>query len=229
MGNIRSFYLFYIISLFTGNPFLAIAAVIIIYVFIDRYYLGFLSGFTKKLKRGSQIRVGLGELSVNPQNARAAYSLGVLYFERNRFKDALKYLEHPRLKEDRTAGYYNYLGMTLMELGRVEEGKDYILSALELDPRAGYGLPYIYLIEDELRNGIPDRSRVDDMEQKMQRFSNTENLYKMGMVFKKYKDREKAGMFFSKALIEYSYCPRGVKRLHRKWAILSQIQKAILM
>lgn len=225
----KSFYLFYIISLFTGNPFLAIAAVLIIYVLIDRYYLGFLSGITGSFKKSSQIRISLGELNINPQNARAAYSLGVLYFERKRFKDALKYFEHPRLKDDGTAGYLDYLGMTLMELGRVEEGKNYILSALELDPRAGYGLPYIYLIEDELIRGSSDKHKINDLEQKIQRFSNTENLYKMGIVFKKFGNREKAVMFFSRALAEYSYCPRGIKRLHRKWAILARIQKALLM
>lgn len=225
----RGFYLYYLISMITGNPFIAIAAVIFIYVIIDRYYLGFLSGITGFFKKNNQIRINLKELELNPQNARAAFSLGVLYFERRKFHNALKYLDHPKLKEDSTASYYNYLGMTLMELDRVDEGKKYIEKALESDPRSGYGLPYIYLIKDEMKRGETEGEKIAELQVKMERFANTENLYKMGLIVKKSGDKNRAREFFSKALIEYSYCPKGIRRLHRKWAILSRIQKSVLL
>lgn len=41
-------------------------------------------------------------------------NLGILYFNRKRFKDALKYLEHPKLKGDASASLNCYLGMTLL-------------------------------------------------------------------------------------------------------------------
>lgn len=221
----KGFYLYYIVSLLTGSPLVVIAAAVILYLIVDRYYLGFLSGLGGIFKRNSQIRANLKEICLNPQNAKAAYALGMLYFEMHRFNDAYKFLEHSKLKDETTPGYLSCLGMTLMELGREDEGKDYILKAVDKDPRTGYGLPYIYLLQHEIKAENPDKNIIDSLEQKIERFANTENLYRMGMVYKKLNSKEKANAFFTKALAEYSYCPRGIRRLHRKWAILSGIQK----
>jgi tetratricopeptide (TPR) repeat protein len=223
----KGFYLYFLLSMLTGNPILAIVLVLIIYFFIDRYYLRFLPDFSRMFRANREIRSNLRDIQINPQNARAAYALGVLYFERKKYKEAIKYLEHPRLKNDNTPGYLSYLGMTEMELGRNEEGKSNIQKALETDPRAGYGLPYIYLIKNAMNEKSPDRNTINTLEQKVGRFANTENLYRLGMMYKKSGDRGKANEFFSKALTEYSYCPRGISRLHRKWAILSRINKII--
>ena len=66
--------------------------------------------------RNRQINSSLRELQYNPQNANAAFALGTLYFEKKKYKEALKYLEHPRLKDDSSPKFYNYMGMTLIEL-----------------------------------------------------------------------------------------------------------------
>lgn len=223
----KSFYLYILLSMLTGNPLMAIILVFVIYALVDRYYFGFLPDFTRLFRRNIQIKNHLRELHVNPQNAHAAFSLGVLYFEKKKYGEALKYLEHPRLKNEDSASYFNYLGMTLMELDRVDEGKEYIVKALELEPRAGYGLPYVYLINNEMSQTVPDRNKINELEQKVERFANTEILYKLGMAYRKFGDREKARELFSKAITEYSYCPRGIRRLHRKWALLSRFRRVL--
>jgi tetratricopeptide (TPR) repeat protein len=222
---LRGFSLYFLVSLFTGNPMIAILAVVIFYLLVDRFYLGFLPDFTKVFRRNRDIKGYLREIKFNPQNARAAFSLGMLYFEKKRYEEALKFLEHPRLKDDSSANYYNYLGMTLIELKRAEEGEAYIIKALEMDSKLGYGLPYVYLINTQMSKKTPDTGRLRELEYKVQREANTENLYRVGMIYRRAGDRDKAREFFTKALEEYSYCPRGLKRLHRKWAILSRIRK----
>ena len=194
---------------------------------MDILYFGFLPDITRTFITNKDIKNSHTELRLNPGNARAAYSLGVLYFEKKKYDKALTYLEHPKLKNDSTANTNNYLGMTLIELNRINEGKSYILKALELDPRVGYGLPYIYLIKNVINVSNPHSDTIHKLEEKIEKFANTENLYKLGLIYSKSANKEKARQFFSKAIVEYSYCPRGLRRLHRKWAILSRIHKLL--
>lgn len=223
----KGFLLYFLLSSVTGNPLMALVGVILIYTLVDRFYLGFLPDFTKVFRRNHQIKNNLKTLQVNPQNAKAAFSLGVLYFEKKKYEMALKYLEHPKLKDNETANFYNYLGMTLMELKRNDEGKDCIMKALELNPKVGYGLPYIYLIDHEMKKHRSDSSIINDIEDKIERFANTENLYNLGKLYKKSGNNEKAKELFAKAIVEYSYCPKGLRRIHRKWAILSRIRRIV--
>ena len=221
------FYLYFLLSMFTGNPLMAIVLVILIYAFIDKMYFGFFPDATKAFRRNREIKNRLRELSFNEDNAQAAFSLGVLYFEKKKYQEALKYLEHPRLQEDHTASYYYYLGMTLMELKRAEEGTEFLTKALAVDPRVGYGLPYIYLIENEVRQTEPKWDRIHGFEEKVDSFGNAENLYRLGITYKRLGHKDKANTFFSKAITEYAYCPKGLRRLHRRWAILSRIHKGL--
>lgn len=223
----KGFFLYYLLRMFTGNPLAAIIGVLLIYTIVDKAYLGFLPDFTKGFRKKRQIKNSLMELNVNPENAQAAFVLGEYYFEKKKYEKALKYLSHHKLQKDESAKYYHYLGMTLMELGKTEEGKKYIEKALELNPRVGYGLPYIYLIDDEMKRHTPNKNKINAWEEEVERFGNTENLYKLGMIYKKQGDKETAKKLFSKVLIEYDYCPKGIRRIHRKWAILARVGKAI--
>ncbi|TCO71840.1 tetratricopeptide repeat protein [Marinisporobacter balticus] len=223
----KGFIIYFLLSSITGNPLMAFLGVIIIYSLIDRFYLGFLPDFTRIFRRNRQMKNSLKELQVNPQNASATFSIGILYFEKKKYEEALKYLEHPKLKDNETANFYYYMGMTLMKLKRSDEGKDYIMKALEVNPRIGYGLPYIALIDHEMEKYAPDRHIINDLEEKIEKFANTENLYKLGRLYKKLGNKEKAKNLFSKAMVEYSYCPKGIRRIHRKWAILSRVYKIV--
>ena len=221
----KSFMLFYLLSMFTGNPFMALIGVIIIYALADKLYFGFLPDFTKSFRRNRGIKKNIKALELNPQNAQAALSLGLLYVEKKRYKEAIQYLNHPKLKDNETANYLYNMGRSLMETGEISEGKEYIIKSLDLNPSVGYGLPYIYLLNSEMKSKSSNSEKIRDLEEKIERFSNTENLYKMGMIYKNLGNKDKAKRLFSKAITEYSYCPKGIRRIHRKWAILSRIRK----
>ena len=223
----RSFYLYFLFSYMTGNPLIALILVAVAYGFVDKLYFGFLPDFTKGIRANHQIKNNLRTLTLNPENAHAALTLGILYFEKKKYKEALNFLQHPKLEKDGSASYYYYLGMTMMELKEIESGKTSIIKALEIDPRVGYGLPYIYLLKNEMNTSMPNINVVEDLEEKIERFGNTENLYRVGMVYRSLANKEKAKEFFAKAIETYHYCPRGLRRIHRKWAILSSIYRRI--
>ncbi|QZY54501.1 tetratricopeptide repeat protein [Crassaminicella profunda] len=223
----KGFFLYFLLRMFTGNPLVALIGVLLIYALVDKFYLGFLPDFTKGFRKKRQMKNSLMELNVNPENAQAAFALGEYYFEKKKYEKALEYFNHPKLQKDEGAKYYHYLGMTLMELGKAMEGKSYIEKALESNPRVGYGLPYIYLIDHEIKKHTPDKNKINVWEEEVERFGNTENLYKLGMIYKKQGYNEVAKKLFSKVLIEYAYCPKGIRRIHRKWAILARVRKAI--
>jgi tetratricopeptide (TPR) repeat protein len=225
MNGMRSFYLYFLFSSLTGNPLVALILVFVAYGFVDKLYFGFLPDFTKGFRTNHQIKTHLRELSVNPQNAQAALNLGILYFEKKKYSQALDALQHPRLEKDGTANYYYYLGMTMMELKEIGVGKTFVEKALKMDPRIGYGLPYIYLLRNEMNQETPNKKLIEELEENVERFGNTENLYRIAMVYRSLGSKEKAKEFFNKAIETYAYCPRGLKRIHRKWAILARLYR----
>jgi tetratricopeptide (TPR) repeat protein len=222
----KTFFLYLIISRLTGNPLTALIAVILIYVFADKVYFGFLPNFSRMFTRSRQTKNYLNELRFNPENAHASYSLGIIYFEKKNYQKALQYLEHHKLKNESSANYYSYLGMTLFELGKIDEGIKNINKSLRIDPKAGYGLPYIYLIKNEFK-AKGNELVIEELERKVDGFASIENLYKLGMIYKKSGNKDKAKNMFSKAIIDYSYCPKGLRKLHRKWMLLSRLQRII--
>lgn len=224
-----NFFLFILLSNIIGNPLIAILLILILSGSIDKLYFGFLPDVTKIFRTNHQIKENQRILDLNPENADVAFRLGVLYFQKKKYQQALKYFENPKLQNNKNAECYYYLGMTLIHLDREAEGKEYLNEGLKLYPSVGYGIPYIYLIEQELKQPNPNQEKIEELEGRMDRFINAENLYKLGKLHLKYGSKEKATELFNKAIAEYAYCPRGLRRLHRKWVILSRIQKLFLM
>lgn len=87
----NNFFLFYLLSLLTGNPLIAIAVLLIIYFFLDRAYVGFLPDIFAPIRRNRQIKNMLTDLSINPSNSNDAIDLGVLYFEKKQYEKAVNY------------------------------------------------------------------------------------------------------------------------------------------
>jgi tetratricopeptide (TPR) repeat protein len=221
------FSLYYIISMLTGSPLLAILILFLLYGFIDKMYIRLLPDFFAPLRRNRQIRSLLTELSINRANSKASLDLGVLYFEKKKYDRALEYLKKAGERIDDSARLCLYTGMSYYESGQEAEGVEHIKKALELDKGIGYGLPYIYLIGYEMKTG-ENRERLSSLEEAFDSFANTENFYRMGMIYKGMGNKAKAGEMFNNALKSYSYVPRTIKKLHRRWAVYSWIHKRLV-
>lgn len=220
---IKGFALYYILSMITHNPILALLLIIVIYAFADRAYLGFLPDFFASFRRNSRIKSLLADLSLNPANASGAQELGILYFERKHYSKALKYLTkaHERIKD--SARLYLYLGMTYMELKQSDLGKEALDSALEIEKKVGHGWPYIYLLRYELDRQVPDQAAIQRLEEGLANFASAENFFRVGKVYKEKGNRQKAGEMFNQAIEEYKYVPKRLRRIHRKWAVFAKL------
>ena len=220
--------LYYILSMLTRNPILALILLVAIYAVADRAYFGFLPDFFGPLKRNARIKNLRSVLELNPANADAAQELGTLYFEKGKYGQALKYLLMANIKVDNSARLYLYLGMSYMELEDAENGKRALDKAVQLDGKVGHGLPCIYLLQYELIYHVTPEVK-EELEKGLANFANTENFYRMGMVFKNQGYRGKAKDMFSRAIEEYIYVPKRMRRIHRKWAILSRVQRMLMV
>lgn len=225
---LKGFLIYYLLSALTGNPLLALIIIIVAYVLLDKAYLGFLPDFSAPFRRNARINNLLSLIKVNPANADAAQELGILYFEKKNYEKSLQYLKMAHEKVKNSARLYLYLGMAYIELGQLEPGKEAIDHAVELDRKTGHGLPYIYLLKYELKKGR-DSEALTSLEAEFERFANTENFFRMGKVYKHAGHTRKAADMFTEALKDYSYVPKTLRRIHRKWALLSWLNKAILL
>ncbi len=218
-------FLIYLILRLFGTPVFAIVIILVAIYLFDRFFIGVLPNIFAPIKRRSSSKKLESELRINPANASNAMELGVLYFDRKKYFKALEYLNkaYERMKDsDRLL---MYRGMALIETGCVQEGVDNLRRAVAINEGTGYGLPYVYLLNNALEGKVTGSEEVKGLQDKFWKYANTENLYRMGMMYKKHGDREKARDMFDNAIKEYSYCPRNLKKLHRRWAILSRFNR----
>lgn len=225
---LKGFFLYYLLSILTGNPLLALILIIAVYILLDKAYLGFLPDFSAPFRRNSRIKNLLSLIKVNPANADAAQELGILYFEKKNYDRSLEYLTMAHEKVKTSARLYLYIGMALMEHGLPGPGKLALDKAVELDRKTGHGLPYIYLLRYELNRPEINQETVSSLESEFESFANTENFFRMGRVYKHAGRTRQAAEMFTKALEDYAYVPKTLRRIHRKWAILSRLNKAVL-
>jgi tetratricopeptide (TPR) repeat protein len=222
MGNT---FLIYLVLRLLGTPFFTIIIILVVIYLFDRFFLGVLPNIFAPIKRRSTSKRLESELRINPANASNAMELGILYLDRKRYSRALEYLNkaYERIKDsDRL---FLYRGMALIETGSRQEGVDNLRKAVAINEGTGYGLPYVYLLSNAMKDpGISQEERKT-LQDKFWRYANTENLYRMGMMYKRHGDRENAKEMFDNAIKEYSYCPRNLKKLHRRWALLSMLNR----
>lgn len=218
-------FLIYLILRLLGTPYFAVIIILVIIYLFDRFFIGVLPNIFAPIKRRSTSKRLESELKINPANASNAMELGILYFDRKRYSKALEYLNraYERIKDsDRL---FLYRGMALIENECKKEGVDNLRKAVEINEGTGYGLPYVYLLSNAMENPGISQDERKALQDKFWRYANTENLYRMGMMYKRHGEREKAREMFDNAIKEYSYCPRNLKKLHRRWALLSRLNR----
>lgn len=218
-------FLIYLILRLLGTPYFTIMIILALIYLFDRFFIGILPNIFAPIRVKSTIKKLESELRINPSNASNSMELGILYFNRKRYSKALEYLNksYERIKDsDRL---FLYRGMALIETGYKKEGIDNLRKAVEISEGTGYGLPYVYLLSNAMEDPSIKQDEKKTLEDKFWRYANTENLYRMGMMYKRHGDREKAKEMFDNAIKEYSYCPKNLKKLHRRWALLSRLNR----
>lgn len=139
------FFVFALLTWITGNPLLAV--VVIALLSLPGWWAGSRWAFrlSRKVRSWGEAGRLRRALAINPHDAKARADLGAILARQGRFGEARAELEQawPRVDDLAEANYY--LGLSLMNDGEVERGRALVEKALSLNPKFGYGEPYLRL------------------------------------------------------------------------------------
>ena len=213
----RTFFLFWLLTWVTGNPILAGA--IILLLFGGSYVL-----YSRRLYRARQawrdvgrIRELRAELAINPENAKARSDLGEVLARKGRFDEALVNLKRAITRCDDQPDTNFYLGWTRLALGDLEQGRRYIMRALELNPRFGYGEPHLrlgdyFFARGEYKEAIPHYEAFRAIHS-----SGVEGLYKLGECYLAIGDRVRGIEVLREAASVFRAAPWYRRQEERAW------------
>ena len=139
------FFLFAILTWITGSPLLAV--VILIALAVPSWFAGsrYAFRFSRKVRTWGEAGRLRRALAINPHDAKARVDLGAILTRQGRFREARAELEQvlPRVDDLPDANYF--LGLCLMNDGEAERGRSLVERALAINPKFGYGEPYLRL------------------------------------------------------------------------------------
>ena len=218
----KSILIFSLITYLTGSPLLAPAVIIIIYLFIDRRYIGLLPDFGARWRRKRRTSELEKVVRANPHNGDALLELGINYFNRGRYRQAYEFLEraYPRMKDWPEVHFY--LGAACYETGEAGRGIEEIARAVEMNPKISHGFPYIYMMRSLLDQKDGGDKKLSDLEVSLLRHGSVQAFFEAGKLLRKHGRKSVAEKFFREVLENYSFASATFRRNYRKMAIMSR-------
>ncbi|SFG58614.1 Tetratricopeptide repeat-containing protein [Desulfotomaculum arcticum] len=214
LDSLKFFGLFLIISMLTRNPLLALLILIIIFVFIDRSFIGMLPDFLAPLRRRRRRSELQREVVVNPHDANAQLALGEMYFMQGRYDRAVERLQNALVKmEDSALGRY-YLGASLYYLGQKEQSLKELAAAIQINPKVAHGLPYLYLLKHSYSESLTDS---------LLRYGSVQALFETGKYLKQIGKKQEAAKFFNEVLDVYRLSSPTMRRNYRRMAVYARL------
>ncbi|HBX23332.1 MAG TPA: tetratricopeptide repeat protein [Desulfotomaculum sp.] len=210
----RIFGLFLIFSLLLRNPLVALLIIILIFVFLDRSFIGILPDFMAPLRRRRNMAELQRQIKVNPHNANAQLELGEIYFLSGQYKQAVEYLEKALVKMDDSALARFYLGAALFNLGQREESRQQLQEAIRLNPKIAHGYPYLYLVKHEYSK---------ELVANLLRYGAVKTFFDAGKYFKQAGNQPDANRFFDEVLDAYRLSSPRMRRQFRNMAIYARL------
>lgn len=213
----RTFFLFVLLSWVTGNPILAGAIILLILGGSYLLYSRRLYWFRQAWRDRGRVRELRAELALNPDDAKARSDLGAILARKGRFGEALAELEKAIKRCDDVPDTNFYLGWTYLMLGNLEQGRAYIMRALELNPRFGYGEPHLrlgdyFFARGEYKEAVPHYEAFRAIYS-----SGVEGLYKLGECYLAIDEREKAVEMLREAVAAFRNSPWYRRQQERGW------------
>lgn len=214
----KGLFVFSLITLFTGNPLLALLVIIIIYVFIDRRFIGILPDFTASWRRRARMAELERTVRANPHNGDALLELGVGYFNKKKYRKAIGVLEQAYEKMKAWPDVHFYLGASRYEVGDTGQGLAEIREAIKLNPKISHGFPYMYLIRACLEKKS-DCLDIEDLESKLMKTGSVQAFFEAGKLFNRHGEKTRAKKFFREVLDNYRLSSPTFRRNYRRMAI----------
>ena len=212
----RNLFLFFLITLLTGSPVIALLVIAAIYLALDYQFIGVSRWLYRGVRRGVAIRALIRGLELNPHDAAARTDLGRLLVEARRYREAVAHLERAfeRMADTDETAYY--LGLARLWTGSVADGEALLLQVLGRSPKFRYGEPYLRWGEYLLAAG-----RVPEAAERLEQFcaifsSSVEGHYLLGVAYARADERAQAEKAFRGALEMFRRSP-GYKRRDERW------------
>lgn len=207
-----------------GNPFLAIFILLLILYFLDRRYVGIFPSITKPFKRMRQISKLRTTISLNPNDVSSKFDLARSLAERKKYREAKDLLLQIEDRYEQSAEYWVELGHVNLKLGALEEGEAQMLRGLEINCKARYGQPYLWLAET-FRHTNHDKALQYVTQYQEIQSSSSEAYYLAGSMYKALGRSEDAKQAFDESTAVYRSLPKYKKRQERGWALRSFFAK----
>ncbi|QSO47674.1 tetratricopeptide repeat protein [Alicyclobacillus mengziensis] len=217
---IGKFLIFYLILRLTGNPFLAIIVLLVIYYFVDRRYIGLLPSVTKPIRRRQRMAQLRRQVYLNPHDSPAKQYLAEAYIEVKQYRSALNLLEDlPKQMQDSPDVLYD-TGLCQLNLGNVDTGEALIQQALSADNRLRHGEPYLKLAA-AIATSDAQRAKEYLHVFQEQNVSSCESYYRLGQLEQYFGNSREARSAWRNCLDTYRALPRFRKRSERRWAVMA--------
>jgi tetratricopeptide (TPR) repeat protein len=211
------FFLFAILTWVTGNPILAV--LVIIALSLPGWWVGSRWAFrlNRKIREWGEVGRLRRALAMNPHDAKARTDLGAILTRRGRFREGRAELEQalPRVDDLPDANYY--LGLCLLNDGEADRGRGLVERALTLNPKFGYGEPYLRLGDFRAERG--------EWTQAAERYRQATDIYgssvegwcKLGQALSELGRRDEARAALREALASYRTAPWYRRSDDRPW------------
>jgi tetratricopeptide (TPR) repeat protein len=211
--------LFGLLTWVTGNPFLALVAVVLITAAGYGYVFGSLFRIPRAVNRWHAIRDLERAVQTNPHDATARADLGRLLVEAGRPGRAVSHLEVARARAPEVIENTYYLGAARLRLGDGAGGRPLIEEALGRDPRLGYGEPHLRLADYYLDHGQTAEALVH-----LERFtelhaSSVQGRYKLARAYLATGRADRARSALDDAIRAYRGAPGFKRREERLWRL----------
>ena len=210
----KFFGLFLIISMLTRNPLLALLILIIIFVFVDRSFIGILPDFLAPLRQSRRRSELRREVEVNPHDANAQLELGEMYFKQGKYDRAVERLQNALVKMDDSALGRYYLGASLYYLGQKEQSLKELEQAIQINPKVAHGLPYLYLLKHSYSEGLAES---------LMRYGSVQALFETGKYLKQVGKKQEAARFFKEVRDVYRLSSPTLRRNYRRMAVYARL------
>ena len=207
---------------FWRNPFLVLLFLALAYLLIDRRYIGLLPDLTRPFRHRRHMARLAEIIRLNPADAGSQLELGALHLERGEVRQALPLLEQALLRMEDSARVHSLLGIAYHRLDRLPEARQALERAVALNPKVGYGTPYLHLLTLHLRDQPRDETVLSEIQARILTYGSPEVFYRAGRALLTGGDRTGARVMFQEAIENYQASPKGFRRAHRRWALASR-------
>ncbi|MGE5672439.1 MAG: tetratricopeptide repeat protein [Mycobacterium leprae] len=228
MGSFGTFGLIWLFSMLLGSSVGRLVIAVLVLWWLDNRYFGLLDSLVKPLRRAQRIAGLKRSIEINPSDVRSMVELGDHYLHANNPRTAADYLERAISRGEDGARALYLLGGAQVQLGRHDEGRKNLETALAQNAEIAFGEPYLYLLESLFATEGANADRLSELVEALEPFDSVEVLTRAGRICAAAGRKDLARRLLQDAVHNYGYIPRKMRRRARRWLVRARLSLLIL-